>query len=566
MQAEALLSLRRPRRARPSEALRQPRFATVADLLAAGRAALGISYERQSADARKKSDSVPNQRKFNIEQIDRLGLTLLRSMEDRATGASPYSRGERTGYGELLELIDSETPPDFIAIREITRSQREVEVFIDLKRRCLRAGVVYWLVAGRVYDLRDPGDDLNLTVQTAVGQHQAATIHRDAVETFARNVDVGRPHGKAPFGFIREYDPHTRKLLRQLPDEEVRPAWRTPEHVHASPAGIVRWICAELLRKRGLMAIANDLNSWGVPPPRLHAATDERSPAPPKGAERWRGSRWWAKTVRDLVRNTSMLGVRVTDPVVDDQGRELRPSRMNREGGWEALVSEQDFWDIQALLGDPRRRSKRHGWQAMYLLSGIGGCGVCGESLNNVPPRPPRQPRRYYQCRSAAGCCGVLADDLDGEVKSFLFDKLATEGFLDELGRTRDADSAAVVAARETASALRQALADMDASKDQNLGNPGFSYGQYVKDRSKLIAKITEAETQARRASLPPALWRFAEAKDAVGAARIWSGLDLSVQRDIVGLLLEVHVLPVGRGRRGVPVDQRIRIELRIGS
>jgi site-specific DNA recombinase len=75
-----------------------------------------------------------------------------------------------------------------------------------------------------------------------------------------------------------------------------------------------------------------------------------------------------------------------------------------------------------------------------------------------------------------------------------------------------------------------------------------------VRAEKGLLARIIEEEAKTAEITLPPVLrGRIGEA-----AAASWKRDDLAIKREIIRLIADIRIAPAGKGRRGIPVRERI--------
>jgi hypothetical protein len=207
--------------------------------------------------------------------------------------------------------------------------------------------------------------------------------------------------------------------------------------------------------------------------------------------------------------------------------------------GWPALVDEDTWRAVVAILTDPARRTNP-GRPPRWLLSGLAVCGVCGDPVRSFSASSRRRNTNpVYTCRTGKHVARDAA----------ACDQFVTQVILERLGRPD---------ARELLAPDRQtdiaALHARDTALRERLDELGRLYGEDVIDAPQLAQgtaairrqreQITTALQAASRGSV------LAGVADAPDPAAVWAGLDLSRRRAIIDVLCTVTILPARRGRR----------------
>ncbi|QVJ03012.1 recombinase family protein [Nocardiopsis eucommiae] len=144
-----------------------------------------------------------------------------------------------------------------------------------------------------------------------------------------------------------------------------------------------------LLAGDGLETIARDLNGRKVPNSIQYIA-GQRMP----DGKTSRG--WTAATIRSMLMRSSIMGKRSWK------------GRLIAEGGWEGVVSEDDWHELQRLLKS--RSGKERDGRASHELSGIATCGAKTERAEGEGSRSwcGAGAECMRSSRSADGCTGAV--------------------------------------------------------------------------------------------------------------------------------------------------------------
>ena len=487
------------------------RFDSKAALLAGGADVRAGRYQRASQDKKEQGKSVGDQGKLNLAEIGRYGWTCPAgaSFTDNDLSASRHATKERPDFEQLMDAIRA-GKFDVLVVWEISRNQRDLAVFVQIRDLCTEVGMFFWLVGGVLYDLRDKNDRMMLGFQAVQAEWLADSI-RDNVK---RGIDGaaadGRPHGKVTYGYRRIYDSRTRAFLRQEADTEIRTATATAGTVSEyNHAGVVAEIFEKVTGGVPLITVEDGLNGRGIPSPE--------------------GSTWRRGVIRKMAMNPAYIGKRVLrGEVVGD-------------GQWDGLVDEETYWTAVRLLEDPSRTTTRAG-RAVHLLSYVVRCAVCDGPLSMNKVERHGWSGRVYSCLKKRHVA-VTAEFLDEYVERAVVAWLSRPEVFADLAADATSDEA-VAHARAEAQRLHAELEDW-----RKLAEAGeVTAISFARAERGLLAQIEQHEATAREAGIPPVL-RGRLGEDAVAA---WAelGAEVAVKRDIVNTVAEIKLKPAGKGSR----------------
>ncbi|MBL7493139.1 recombinase family protein [Frankia sp. AgB1.9] len=365
------------------------------------------------------------------------------------------------------------------------------------------------------------------------------------IATGGQDLDLSTSSGRVITGILGELDTYeTEQMSERLRDEAVQRAkdglpsgarsygYTATGEIIQDEADIIRACVDRLLdtrRDTSVRALVLELQAANVPTVR--------------------GGTWSPTTVRAILRNPALAGLRTF------KGEVVAPGR------WEPIISEQTHARLLARL---RAASLPAGWSARskHLLSNIATCGKCGcgllASAGTKYVCPPRE---------RGGCRGVGRNmaALDAYVETIVVDLLSTPEILAALVREDMADPLAAV----------QAAADVEAAQARAAALGAAMAGDDPADEVTRIMRKTQAETirvaltaaRARQAALVEAT--VFEGLGGVTPAEMaahWASLALQRRRTLIRAMVTVTVLP---GRRGlstfdptaVRVERRTRVE-----
>ncbi|GAB3209723.1 recombinase family protein [Marinactinospora endophytica] len=491
-------------------------------------------YARVSKDQRD-GRSVSQQIDIGRRECDREGVEIVGEYTDNDRSASQYATKEREDWERLIvDLERNARPGDRLWGWEIARLTRDREVWGKLIRVCQQQHMFLWL-NGRLYDTNDPGDMFFLDLQMATAVKEVGDTRKRILRDQRALAEAGRPGTGPGYGYRHVYDPDTGELAAKIPDPVEAPIVRRIAHLYLGTG-----------ERAGMsaLAIAILLNQEGVPSP----AGYRRGEVKPDGSI---NHGWVGATVVRLLRRPEIMGKRA-----------WRGEIMPR-GGWEPIVSEEDWWRIQAkldLAGETHGGDARSRW----LLSGIARCDVCGGPMYvALHRRKGRAGMRVYRCSGIgnlppAGHVTRNVDAVEGYVLEALFRHFSRPDALapflgDEGGDGQSAARQARVAALE---AERQQLLDRVARGDINL-ELAEAYEARLRTELEGLRDVRPQPANLHAVALA------ADTPEAVEAT--WRTWGLERQRAALrSVLEELRVLKTGKiGRRKLSAEETIKIRFK---
>lgn len=501
---------------------------------------VGITYERQS---QHKEASIAQQRRENLEDCERERIDVLRSFDD-GTSASRFGRVDRDDWDQVLQYIDGRRV-DVLVLWESSRGERRAAEWLDMLELCRQRNILIRIKSDhRTYDMRRAKDWRNLAEDGIDNQYESERMSMRLRRASADSAREGRPHGKAAFGFVREYNSE-RKLEAQVPDTRPRQSIAEDGSVfHWTAAGIVDDLYKRFVGGESLLSLARWLNTKGVPTPRLLAALDQGNA---KRIKKWTGVRWRGHGVRQLLLQCSFAGVRDHMPNVDR--RLTTGTRANRTGGvdavWDHLVAPGTF-DAAYNVMAKRDRLKHAGTAAKHLLSRIAVC-ECGKPVEGGSPS-----RRVGEYRCINGHTGISEIEVDRYVTTWVIARLMdSANFVAILGDGNDARAREALAKIEEYEGdlrrLEASIDDVDSDIDLTVASR----------RERAIRAAIDRERAALAAvHVHPVL------RDMIGpqAAAMFTAATMQVRRYVVRRVARVTIKRARQGTRP-PVEDRVIIE-----
>ncbi|MFG1964784.1 recombinase family protein [Nonomuraea sp. NPDC049028] len=230
------------------------------------------------------------------------------------------------------------------------------------------------------------------------------------------------------------------------------------------------------------------------------------------------------------------------------------------------IVDPEDYWALVRKLTDPDRRTNHVGTAPVLLGSCIYNC-PCGDRLRAQNKRRKVKDRetgdvlrideeRHYRCViTGPGHVSVAAADLDLLVAATIHELITLSDPAEIIGHEPGKKTADVPTLRAEIAKHEQRLIEISEEYEDDEITKTQMKARTIKRRKKL---------DAAKAALDRALQNTNPVAKLIGVANIeeaWEELSLGEQREICRRMVSVTVLPVGRGRRGVPIRERVRID-----
>lgn len=437
---------------------------------------------------------------------EREGWEIVRTFCDNDRSASKYAKKSRPEYVQLMTFIEQQQC-DVLVTWESSRAQRDLSAYVALRDAC-EAAQVLWNYSGRTYDLSKADDRMSTGTDALISERESAQTRERILRATRANATAGKPHGKIPYGYAREYDPATGALLRQVIDEEQ--------------ASIIRECASRFLSGESAHAIAKDLNAREVLPPYPYKFEMRNGN---KVKVRNTKAKWEQTRLRRILTNPAYIAKRV------------HKGEIVGDAVWPAILDESSYYRCAAKFSDPSRKFC-HDPAVKYLLSIIAECGVCGGQMVTRKSRDNGNGfSRSYACVSA-WCVARKIDDVDAHVEAVLLERLSRP---DALALFNDDDDAATGDILDEITALRGRLDGFyDAAAAGDITAQALA-----RIEPGLLAQIKEQEARIKNSGVPTVLYDLVDAPKAV-----WETLSITQKRECIKTLMRVRILKAGKGKR----------------
>ncbi len=448
-------------------------------------------YTRLSQDRNGEAVVVARQERACRELAQRLGWIVVGVYEDNDTSA--YGRKPRPRYLEMLEAVKAGTVTALIAYHS-DRLYRHPSDLEELVRLAEAHGLQ--IATAHSGDL-----DLSTSAGRMVARILGSTA-RGEVERLAERTKAGKADAAtrgAWNGGQRIYGYETVRARDRRPgDSALRVIRREAE--------VVQEAARRVLAGESLRSIARALNEAG------ETTTT--------------GKAWTGSALRKVLLRPATAGLR------GSAGEAIVA------GQWEALLDEDQWRGVVAILTDPARKTTDR-YARTYLGSGLYLCGVCGGPLtgNTTAGGGPGGRRPAYRCRAADrdGVSHVVRGvySLDAFVVDVLVARLSRE----------DALAASTPPPEDTtplhseAAALRARMEE--AARGWAAG--ALTQAQLLAATNELRARLEKIEARVGQAQEVNTLDGLAGADDVHAT---WDAMSLDRRRAVLDLLATVTVLP----------------------
>jgi len=437
-------------------------------------------YLRISLDATGEGLAVERQRQECAAIVVARGWEPVGEYVDNSISASDAKK-HRPGYAALAADFAAGKFDALVCydLDRLTRQPRQLEDWID----AAESRGLALVTANGDADLTTDAGRLFARIKLAVAR---AEVERKS----ARQRSAARQRselGKPPLGV---------RLTGYTPKGDLIP----------EEAEVVRRIFAEFLESRSLRAVARSLTADGI-------TTRHGKP-------------WHISTVQSILRNPRYAGRAI-----------YRGEVTGKPGAWLALVSDDDYEAVQAILADPGRVTNHTGMTARkHLGSGLYLCAICREPVSAWSGN-------RYRCRG-----GAHVARSQGPVDNYVTAVIAARLALPDVQGILTPVTAAAAPLADEVARVRERLARNDSDYDAGyIDGPRY---KAARDKGEADLRRAQAALAALQASSDAA-----PVLTAPDPAQAFLVAPLAVRRAVVDLLVTVALGRAGRGSRTFDPD-----------
>ncbi|MEU8589423.1 recombinase family protein [Streptomyces sp. NPDC048664] len=420
---------------------------------------------------------------------------------------SAYSGKPRKDYLEMLQGLEDGDATVVLAWHtdRLHRSPTELEEYIALSER--RSVLTHTVQAGLI-DLSTPHGRMTARILGAVArqesEHKGARVARKRQQK-AKAGEWGG--GIRPFGWGVSTSEMRKKIDKATGEEVMVPVLDMDKAVPEEAAAVKYG--TELLLSGGSI----------------------------QGFAKWLKDKGITSTQGNVIRptDTRLLLLRPRNAgIAVYQGQEIG------HGSWEPLVTEAQFRGVVALLNNPSRTSAR-GSKPKWLGSLLYGCGVkdCTEKVKCGRAGSSQKPS--YRCVTGHGG-SRQAEKVDKYISDVIVERLSRPDAVDLL--EPGPDDIDVAALQVQSDQVHQRLKDLAAL----FGSGAIDMAQFTEGSDAARAQLEGLTKGLARAGRRDPLVGLVGAPD---VAKAWQALELDRRRSVVKTLMDVTILPMGRGHSG---------------
>ncbi|MFJ8023004.1 recombinase family protein [Streptomyces sp. NPDC096311] len=468
-------------------------------------------YLRVSKGKGRIARSITDQHRDNVSAEQEHGPWTWGEAYRDTGSASKFARKGRDDFDRLMSDLQSKDfgePGTVLVLWEISRLARETGNGVALVDAAETGGYLIHITSHEhTYNPANYQDRHSLIGGINDAEKEARLLSVRTLRGVNSALDEGRPHGKTPFGYARDYE---------LIDGRPRPVRQYPDPDEAP-------LVQELFRRvlggpekaaESIRSVAMDWERRGV-------------------VSREGGVRFSPQNLRQMLMRKAYIGVRV-------HGASERP------GNWEPLIEPETFEAVQRLLADPTRKSHTTNG-VRHVLTGTLRCDVCGGRMTVFKGGDSHQRSPAYVCHAYAH---LRIDKADAD--AFLIGDAEHPGVIlaylsradVAAGLSASGDDGEVSAVRADIATARASLEAFEAEDPETPAEARL----IARKIGKLEADIRELEQRERALTAPNPLASMFEVGP--GAAERWTATEVTAQRAVAAMLFSPEILGQVRIRR----------------
>lgn len=438
-------------------------------------------YCRISQDREGRKIGVDRQERSCRELAERLGYEVAHVYIENDVGASTRSKKPRPQFDDMMKRAKTGTAILAYSSGRLTRRPRENEDLIDLYEQ---HGTLIHYVNAKDNDLSTARGRSRARDDARRDAEEAEEIGERVKEDTDRRAREGAFHGGSRgYGWTegrKDLDPYE----------------------HANFLSMVEWA----LEGESLREISRRLYERAVPTVTWH---------PPLTLKPWP-----RQVIRDVLVNPRIAAFRV------------HREKIAGKATWPPLVSEETFYQLEALLTDSSRASSVPVGR-VHLLTGLARCSYCDRPITTRSTSSTKRGRlQNYHCSQCAWYRQIAPLDL--YVEKVMVSLL--ERYEDEPDEVAPEALQAVQQLRDKIEATRLEFEHDDAMTPQQLR-------ETLRNMRRRL-EMEEAKLIPSRKHL------IVQDVSGQSAARAWEELSIDRKRAIINAMVEVRILRGVSGRR----------------
>jgi site-specific DNA recombinase len=470
-----------------------------------------LGTTRLSDDPKGKRIDHKAQRRAINELVERQGWPAIADADwfsdtDKSASKDDVERPEWDRLLDTVRGIDSRTVELVVvgyAQDRMMRRPQDPKMVADLLER--KRGQLWTALQGQI-NVRK-GGRAALYFNGVVATNESETTTRRSLDGMKEAAIDGKPHGPAGYGWTRVIEGSGKGALSK-------------NIVNPDEAAIVREMAERVLAGGSLRGIAADLNSRGVPSPNA-GAVRRRDPVTREPIA-WAADSWEPAKVRQILLRKANIAVRVHTTASEDDTEPVEYPAM-----WDAILDDDMYAQVVAVLGAPERRTSRTNI-AKHWLSTIATCGVCESAVTVQSVGAKGKKYAAYRCPQAH--VTKAEAKTDAAVELAVLEILSSKEARDSLRR---GDGGAAEQAIERAATITTRLLELET--DYMAGH--VRRESWLRMSKQLNADIKAAERVLSKRRDAPVYADLVNADD-LGAA--WDATPLDRRRAVVSAVATV--------------------------
>jgi site-specific DNA recombinase len=428
--------------------------------------------------------------------------------------------------------------PQFEALMAAVRAGRVKVIVVYMTGRLIRnrrerldtfellaeQGVKIICTGGTDIDLSTPAGRLVANMLGEADTYEVEQLSARVSRYHQQAAEEGRPHGGRSYGYVANPSAPTHHRERIMQLEE---------------ASLICGLAWRVFRGDSYRSILHALDESGIPP--------------------LRGERWSLRALKSILTNPAIAGRRRY------MGKDVGPAT------WDWIIEPSKHAALLALMD---KRTRAYGWsnRHVHLLSGLMLCGKCltdSEKPREIAVTGRRvleskdKRRRVYVCpdKTFGGCRGLSrdADFVDAYVEETVIRLLGEPGVITGLivaGSPSAEETLKIANEIEACKARAARIGTLMAEDDPDDEITAIARKSAL---SKVRSDLDTLRLRQQALNNSAAVGGLLDVED---IAYHWQHvMTLAEKRTVIGALVKVTLLPVGKGRTAT--TEHIRIERR---
>lgn len=435
---------------------------------------------------------------------------------------SAFSGSPRPEYERLIRSVEADDL-DVIYVYALDRLTRRTKDTLALFELCEKHHVTVKAARGYCIDPNDPTSRLIIVILGLIAEQESIDRAARVKSAYEDRARTGRPKtgGNRMFGY--EVDAVT---------------------VNEPEAEVLREAAKMIVAGKTLREACRMING--------------------KGFTTTKGAAFQPPVLRDLLLNPRANGKSTFTPT-DETGFRLRKNRsVIGDGNWPAILDDELFMQVNAVLNDPSRRRNHVGTAPSRFLSGVLTC-TCGQPMyHRTRSLKSGKKDHFYTCKRevVGGSHTSIKDDVDGFIEKLVFARMAKPDAQEVLRAALCPDDDAEDTSKQLQelTARRTELLARREVLEQQVVDGVLDTAVFPRLEAKFTAEIATIDDQVQKltttSTADPLLSDIAQAAD---FPAWWSSASIEDRRRLIKLLMTVHI---SKGKQGAKQFDPTRVKI----